>query len=67
MSGSAGLFDKLLFFLYLVGSPKVGGAGDGKHKKQYGHPHVRLMAVICAHGGAFCDRCTVHANKFHFR
>ena len=22
----------------LVGSPKVGGAGDGKHKKKYGHP-----------------------------
>ena len=35
MSGSAGLFSK--FFFYLVGSPKVGGAGDGKHKKKYGH------------------------------
>ena len=32
MSGSAGLFN-------LVGSPKVGGAGDGKHKKKYGHPN----------------------------
>ena len=35
MSGSAGLFNKTNFF-YLVGSPKVGGAGDGK--KKYGHP-----------------------------
>ena len=38
MSGSAGLFNKKIFFFYLVGSPKVGGAGDGKHKKKYGHP-----------------------------
>ena len=30
MSGSAGLFNT--FFFYLVGSPKVGGAGDGKKK-----------------------------------
>ena len=35
MSGSAGLFNN---FFYLVGSPKVGGAGDGKHKQKYGHP-----------------------------
>ena len=28
------------FFFYLVGSPKVGGAGDGKHKKKYGHPYI---------------------------
>ena len=33
MSGSAGLFNKKKLFFYLVGSPKVGGAGDGKHKK----------------------------------
>ena len=33
MSGSAGLFNKTKFFFNLVGSPKVGGAGDGKHKK----------------------------------
>ena len=39
MSGSAGLFSKKNFFFYLVGSPKVGGAGDGKHKKKYGHPN----------------------------
>ena len=39
MSGSAGLFNKKNFFFYLVGSPKVGGAGDGKHKKKYGHPN----------------------------
>ena len=32
MSGSAGLFNKC-FFCYLVGSPKVGGTGDGKHTK----------------------------------
>ena len=38
MSGSAGLFNKKKNF-YLVGSPKVGGAGDGKHKKKYGHPN----------------------------
>ena len=38
MSGSAGLFNKKIFFFYLVGSPKVGGAGDGKHNKKYGHP-----------------------------
>ena len=36
MSGSAGLF-----FFCLVGSPKVGGAGDGKHKKKYGHPNYK--------------------------
>ena len=41
MSGSAGLFNKKKFFFYLVGSPKVGGAGDGKHKKKYGHPYRR--------------------------
>ena len=40
MSGSAGLFNKQKFFFYLVGSPKVGGAGDGKHKKKYGHPNM---------------------------
>ena len=40
MSGSAGLFNKKKNFFYLVGSPKVGGAGDGKHKKKYGHPKV---------------------------
>ena len=40
MSGSAGLFNKKIFFFYLVGSPKVGGAGDGKHKKKYGHPYL---------------------------
>ena len=39
MSGSTGLFNKFFFF-YLVGSPKVGGAGDGKHKKKYGHPYL---------------------------
>ena len=39
MSGSAGLFSKKKIFFYLVGSPKVGGAGDGKHKKKYGHPN----------------------------
>ena len=45
MSGSAGLFNKKKFFFYLVGSPKVGGAGDGKHKKKYGHPngHIETM------------------------
>ena len=37
MSGSAG--EKKIF--YLVGSPKVGGAGDGKHKKKYGHPYPK--------------------------
>ena len=41
MSGSAELFKKITFFFYLVGSPKVGGAGDGKHKKKYGHPNAR--------------------------
>ena len=40
MSGSAGLFNKKKNFFYLVGSPKVGGAGDGKHKKKYGHPYT---------------------------
>ena len=39
MSGSAGLFNNFFIFFYLVGSPKVGGAGDGKHKKKYGHPN----------------------------
>ena len=38
MSGSTGLFNRKKNFFYLVGSPKVGGAGDGKHKKKYGHP-----------------------------
>ena len=47
MSGSAGIFNKKFFFFkkiiffYLVGSPKVGGAGDGKHKKKYGHPNPK--------------------------
>ena len=40
MSGSAGLFNKKTKQIYLVGSPKVGGAGDGKHKKKYGHPNT---------------------------
>ena len=31
MSGSAGLLNK--FYFFYLGSPKVGGAGDGKHKK----------------------------------
>ena len=39
-SGSAGLFSKKIFFFYLVGSPNVGGAGDGKHNKKYGHPYM---------------------------
>ena len=43
MSGSAGLFNKKIFFFYLVGSPKVGGAGDGKHKKKYGHPKEKYI------------------------
>ena len=34
------LTKKILF--YLVGSPKVGGAGDGKHKKKYGHPYRHI-------------------------
>ena len=42
MSGSAGLFSKKKYFFYLVGSPKVGGAGDGKHKKKYGHPNATM-------------------------
>ena len=48
MSGSAGLFNKKKIFFYLVGSPRVGGAGDGKHKKKYGHPNQspRLVAGI---------------------
>ena len=33
MSGSAGLLNKKNKKIYLVRSPKVGGAGDGKHKK----------------------------------
>ena len=28
--------------IYLVGSPKVGGAGDGKHKTKYGHPYIKI-------------------------
>ena len=42
MSGSAGLFNN---FVYLVGSPKVGGAGDGKHKKKYGHPNLENLML----------------------
>ena len=39
MSGSAGFFTKIFFFLPRPkGSAKVGGAGDGKHKQKYGHP-----------------------------
>ena len=45
MSGSAGLFNKFLFFFYLVGSPRVGGAGDGKHKKKYGHPKGQYQVI----------------------
>ena len=40
MSGSVGLFNKNKQKMYLVGSPKVGGAGDGKHKQKYGHPNM---------------------------
>ena len=40
MSGSAGLFNKKKIFFYL-GSPKVGGAGDGKHKKNTATPKER--------------------------
>ena len=43
MSGSAGFLNKQKKFLYLVGSPKVGGAGDGKHKKKYGHPNKNTL------------------------
>ena len=51
MSGSAGLFSKKKFFFYLVGSPKVGGAGDGKHKKKYGHPNSqrRINILVSTH------------------
>ena len=43
MSGLAGLFNKKNKKIYLIGSPKVGGAGDGKHKKKYGHPYEVLV------------------------
>ena len=46
MSGSAGLLNKKILFCYLVGSPKVGGAGDGKHKKKYGHPNSHYHVTI---------------------
>ena len=46
MSGSAGLFSKKKKIFYLVGSPKVGGAGDGKHKKKYGHPKVICILIF---------------------
>ena len=36
-----GIGQQFFFFFYLVGSPKVGGAGDGKHTKKYGHPKER--------------------------
>ena len=36
-----GIFYQNKTFFYLVGSPKVGGAGDGKHKKKYGHPNAK--------------------------
>ena len=44
MSGSAGFFTKKIKNFYLVGSPKVGGAGDGKHKKKYGHPYTIMRS-----------------------
>ena len=46
MSGSAGLFNNFLFIFYLVGSPKVGGAGDGKHKKNTATLHDVKKFVI---------------------
>ena len=40
----------IIGFFYLVGSPKVGGAGDGKHTKKYGHPkhdkHVTQSILV---------------------
>ena len=35
----------IIGFFYLVGSPKVGGAGDGKHKKKYGHPYKTYIIL----------------------
>ena len=32
--------DIIVFFGW-AGCPKVGGAGDGKHKKKYGHPYIK--------------------------
>ena len=37
---------KKYIFFYLVGSPKVGGAGDGKHKKKYGHPNINTTIML---------------------
>ena len=54
MSGSAGLFSKQKIFFYLVGSPKVGGAGDGKHKQKYGHPYRRTLV-----GAATKQMCNI--------
>ena len=61
MSGSAGLFNKKKFFFYLVGSPKVGGAGDGKHKKKYGHPNT----FGSHHCGCFGTHSKQYSNLIH--
>ena len=37
------------YFFYLVGSPKVGGAGDGKHTKKYGHPNMGDIYLLPTH------------------
>ena len=39
------------FFFYLVGSPKVAGAGDGKHTQKYGHPdtNVYIQYILSHH------------------
>ena len=41
------------FFFYLVGSPKVGGAGDGKHKKKYGSPNQNNNRCIYIYMNTF--------------
>ena len=65
MSGSAELFNKKNFFFYLVGSPKVGGAGDGKHKKKYGHPYIYTLGFhfTLSHGRR-SSACAVDPGRY---
>ena len=45
MSGSAGLFSKKIKKFTSSGAQRWAGAGDGKHKKKYGHPYDITISI----------------------
>ena len=60
-SGSAGLFNKTKYFFYLVGSPKVGGAGDGKHNKNTATLRV-TPGITQSRGFMWIHSCFLSSN-----